>query len=490
MIGHRDMDAAWWAALGAPARWPHVFTGITHATVYSPAYSGGASWQANWIRLGISLGASDAFYQAPFITGESDGGIQMSDNNYDTGFFYLTDPVGMDRYPYMCVINGKPNEDGIQSGDFPQCAFLQPMNNEYELRPVADPDSGSPLYSAYYKTGYLYSVGDDGSSAYSNIITWLKCPAKGVTATINHYAPFAWQGSPPEVIAAILLQMGLPVAYIDATAFSDAHIAFDQTEGDISINGAGGLQKWEPQIYAVRGVGRKVIDLTTEIMRHGRDFYYTNEAGVLDVSSFTRPLDTVTSLTLDDGVVAVEWSWDIKWLFNKVAAGWGSAFRCWGSPADPPDSTGFACQFEEELDSYQECKYVHEAENTASVAKYGEIWLKGRERTTASSNGKPITSAHFGLFLDPGCSGDLWEDHGYGGMMHVTNWLKAESKERRFITVVQDMRALDWGIGSRVQNVAVTDDGQTIADTVCIERTYDFDRLTVTSLLMELPANT
>jgi hypothetical protein len=55
---------------------------------------------------------------------------------------------------------------------------------------------------------------------------------------------------------------------------------------------------------------------------------------------------------------------------------------------------------------------------------------------------------------------------------------------------VQNLLGLDWSIGARVNNVSVTDDGQTIADTRCIERTYDFDRLTVESVLMEVPPNT
>ena len=73
--------------------------------------------------------------------------------------------------------------------------------------------------------------------------------------------------------------------------------------------------------------------------------------------------------------------------------------------------------------------------------------------------------------------------------MHVTNWLKSDSQERRIVTLRQDMRALDWGIGSRVTGVAVTDDAATIAEAFCIERTYDFDRLTVESVLLERPSN-
>lgn len=75
-------------------------------------------------------------------------------------------------------------------------------------------------------------------------------------------------------------------------------------------------------------------------------------------------------------------------------------------------------------------------------------------------------------------------------MQHVAYWLASDSKSRRMVTVRQDFRALDWGIGALVENVAVTDDGQTIDEAWCVEREYDFNRLTVTSVLMERPPNT
>jgi hypothetical protein len=154
-----------------------------------------------------------------------------------------------------------------------------------------------------------------------------------------------------------------------------------------------------------------------------------------------------------------------------------------------PSATGFAVQQENELDSFQDTKYVHEVNNAASVAKYGEIRLNGQERQTAGSAGKKVETAHYPFFLDPGCASSWWETYGYGGMMHVTNWLTSDSKERRMVQVSQDMRALDWGIGARLSNVTVTDDAQTIPDMWCIEREYDFDNMTITSLLMEQPAN-
>lgn len=480
------LDSAWWTALGAATRWGPVYTGITHAEYYNPAVSLAA---ANWLRLSISLGDNSKFFQAPFLTDSSDGGEQTSDNNYDTGFFWLTDTMGPDRYPHQCAIPGQPNEIGIGAGKMSQCEPLRPYLANGDLRPMSEDDA---LQSAYYKTGFLYRVGSTANLPYAHTLTWLKCPARGSTASAHHYMPWAWAGTPPAVVAAILLQMGQSASYLDTVAFAAAHDALrDETIYSIPIDGSPTVVDigWTPVVYCSRLVGQKVMDLILEVISHGRDMYFVAESGVLSVKKFTGAAD-VSSLTLADGVLGIEWEIDNSLIFNTVSATWGSGWRQWGVPSDPPSNTGFAVQREDELNSYQGGKYVHEASNAASVAKYGTIRLKGPERITATSGGKKVQTPHYPFFLGPGCADSYWLNYGYGGMMHVTNWLTSDSKERRLVTVRQDFRALDWGIGSRVAGVAVTDDGQTIADSWCIEREYDFDRLTVTSVLMEQPSNT
>lgn len=492
MHARRSMDANWWLYLGLYARWENSFNTGSYTHAFSPAYSG-PSWTPNWLRLNFSCGTDTIFFQAPFITAESDGGAQTIENNWDTGFFYLVaeDALGgfAESFPYVCSVPGMPTAAGFTANQVSQCAMLRPLLFDGEVRPQSDSD---PLFSAFYKTGFMFLLGNVASLTYSHTVTWMKSLARGTTGHIAHYAPYAWNGSPPEVVASILLQLGMVIGTTEQTAFTNAHAAYEDTLGDIPIDGPADAVDvyWEPQVYCSRQVGQKVSDLVLEVMRHGRDLYYVNEAGVLDVSSFTRPLDTVTGLTLADGVTNVEWSWSIATVFNKVAAGWGSGYRAWGSPADAPDVTGLGCAKEDQLDSLIDSKYMHEASNAASIAKYGTIWLKGKKRRTSKTDPTAeITSQHFPLYLDPGCTDAQWA-LGYGGMMHVTNWLASDGKERRMITVVQDFRALDWGIGARLSNVAVTDDGLVVADAWCIEREYDFENLTTTSLLMEQPANT
>ena len=482
------LDSAWWTALGAATRWASNFTGVTHAEVYSPTISTNV---ANWLRLGISLGDNSRFFQAPFLTDSSDGGQQTSNSNYDTGFFWLTDTLGPDRYPHQCAIPGQPNAIGIGAGKMSQCEPLRPYLANGDLRPMSEDD---PLTSAYYKTGFLYRVGSSASLPYSHTLTWLKCPARGSTASVHHYAPYAWAGTPPAVVAAIMLQMGQAASLLDTAAFADAHDALrsDTIYNSIPIDGEPTAVDigWVPTVYCSRLVGQKVIDLILEVIRHGRDMYYTREDGAISVARFTADTDDVSSLTLSDGVLAVEWAFDSSLIFNTVSAAWGSGYRQWGVPTDAPDETGFAVQREDEINSYQGGRYVHEAADATSVAKFGTIRLKGPERITATSNGKKVQTPHYPFFLGPGCADSWWETYGFGGMMHVTNWLRSDSQERRMVVIRQDFRALDWGIGAKLAGVSVTDDAATIADCRCIERVYDFDRLTVESVLMEVPPNT
>jgi len=63
-----------------------------------------------------------------------------------------------------------------------------------------------------------------------------------------------------------------------------------------------------------------------------------------------------------------------------------------------------------------------------------------------------------------------------------------EAVLRREVTVVQDMRGLEYDVGHKVSSVELTRDSETIADTRCTKKTCDFNDLTVTSTLLEEPS--
>ena len=59
---------------------------------------------------------------------------------------------------------------------------------------------------------------------------------------------------------------------------------------------------------------------------------------------------------------------------------------------------------------------------------------------------------------------------------------------RKEITVVQDMRGVDYDVGWNVEDVAVTGDDVTIDETFCIKKVIDFRKMQVTSTLLEEPS--
>ncbi len=239
------LDAAWWAALGAATRWGPDYSGISHSETYSPAVTDTAG---HWLRIGINLGSDSQIFQAPFITAETDGGSQTDDNNYDTGFFWITADSGPDAYAVQVAIPGQPSPIGFGLEKAPQCQVMEPYLNNGDIRPMS---GDSPVDSAYYKTGFLYRVGYSTNMPYNHVVIFVNLPARGATAQVNHYSPFAWAGTPPAVVAAIMLQMGQAAGYVDDAAFADAHDALrDDTLGEVPIDGVSDVLEvyWTPTV--------------------------------------------------------------------------------------------------------------------------------------------------------------------------------------------------------------------------------------------------
>jgi hypothetical protein len=283
---------------------------------------------------------------------------------------------------------------------------------------------------------------------------------------------------------------------IDQPAFDSAHDSYDLLTGDLPFTTATGLignyvhygatSKYE--IACSRTVGDRCIDLIKKCIIHSNDIYFVNEAGKLSVQSRTRPI-THPSLSLSDGVIGdVGWKYDNRLLFNVAYTSWGSGVLVSGMAAPGAEQyvEPFSAVDEPTMDSYAGTMMATVSANQASIGKYGIVQMQGVE-TDVNIKGTLSRSkrVHFPFHLS--CHSYYF---GSGRISHISAWMASNGKIPRTVTITQDFRALDWGIGSKVLNVAVTDDGQTIPEMWCIERTYDFDRLTVTSVLMEQPPNT
>ena len=492
-----SLGSTFWNALGDGCRWLQVLTYGADGTTDLDCVP--VTTIPN-MRIHI-VGAK--LFQKPCVTGGA-GGNQNVNDGYDTGYFALidsaTDPLSDTKYTSMMAtsigvggsLNPRPQWKQVGTG---QAILGSPYVTQGEFFPAV---SGTNLYRAIYQTGFIANVGDQrwtyGGFGW-DMLTWIQWPSASTRRYwLWHYQPWAWFGAVPQVIADIVMKCGMPADYIDQAAFDNAYDAYDLTTGDNPWTSAGGgrpidnlwfgmATKWE--IGCSRTVGEKCIDLIMKCAGHARDLYFVKEDGLLSVASFTRPA-THSGLSLEDGLIGdVDWSWASDLIFNTAYVTWGAAVRTSGDFMTNPAESDFSVSDEPNIESYAGNKLSATAANAASVAKYGELMLPGHD-VTVNIGGQPIDvkRLHYPYLLTNNCSQFNSE------LAHIHYWLASDAKDRRFVTITQDFRALDWGIGAKVLNVAVTDDGQTIPEMWCIERTYDFDRLTVTSVLMEQPANT
>jgi hypothetical protein len=503
------IGSTFWAAAGDGCRWIHDTTAYRVSLFASRTipYLGIRQWKG---------------FQLPYSVGDTNNVTNVA-SLYDTGLFSLvnsaTDPTGLTRtdpWPSGAVVCRATQVAHIGEGG---SAAPQPQWKElggsaslgvlkaHDAQPVK---SATTAYKAIHQTGFIDALDGtpiDYTSTFGgpqDMLVWFPETGgqlAGATETrcwVWHYNPWAWFGTVPEVVADIAMKSGLPVSYIDTDAFDNAYDAYDLLTGDVPFCVAARLA-WTPvwpgcstkyEIGCSRKVGRSVINTILECAAHSRDMYFVNEAGKLSVSSFTRP-PLFSGLSLADGVIdIVEWSWSVDGIFNTSIVTWGDAVKASGDPHVQPGEAvaagelNYTAAWEPSLASYFGNKCIGTHSITDSVQKYGAISLRGDKRTsTVNGLSREIETYHMPMLFNPhSASGNLVPPvHGFG---------ISDARPYRLVTVKQDMRALNWGIGDKVSNVRVTDDGQTILETRCIERTYDFDRLTVTSVLMELPAKT
>ena len=291
---------------------------------------------------------------------------------------------------------------------------------------------------------------------------------------MHHYQPWAYYGTPPAVIAAILMQAGLSASYIDQWLFSDADSAYTS---DSPWSGIASV----PTIYAARKIGRTVADLIYDVVRHTRDLLAVTMNGKMALISRTRP-PTLPALTANDGVVSVEWGWTREHLFNAVTARLAGGFLQYGGTTGLPSSLGgvgsFGCSEEGSLDSYLGDKWDVTCEDTTSQAKYGRVDLPGRKTSTLVSGAiKERTVASYPMWLDVAIGEAL-----------LTHWITMDAKPRREVRVRQTFIGLDYDVGTKITAATLTGDGLTISNMFCIEKTIDFDDMRVDSILLEDPS--
>jgi len=472
------MNSAWWLNSGTPSHWYDSEVGIS---------SFNWIFDTNWNYIQIDWNAFvdglPKLFQAPRTVGSGRSGRLTTDPGFNTGYFYLKDGTTGDLLAYAenIALWGDPARPAT---DNPQWVQLYPEIEIGDILPEIVLDyTSSQHYSAYYKTPFV--AGRGNASSFFHAVSFFYQTnniTSGTSVEVWHYMPWAWFGAPPAVFAAIVMQAGLDKSLLDQTAFDNAYDAYMLSTGD---------EPWQSldaqhMVYCARRVGDSVFSLLMMVAPHGRDFYYTNEAGQLSVSSFTRPNNTISWADVADHVLdKIEWKTTIEHTFNKSVARWGSAYRASGSAIGrSPEDSDYSVAEEPGLESYAGDKWSSVIENTGSQDKYGVIDLGTVERQV-NLTGQPETvmEARFPFILDPG-------DHTTDTFPLLEYWKNSDGKIRREVTVTHDFIGTDFGLGDKLSDVDFFGDGVTVADMRCVEKEYDFDNLTIKSVLLEIPDNT
>jgi hypothetical protein len=482
------IGASFWASLGVDALWHNLDT-------FTDGFNIGAGGDGT---RGMIVGPCQIYQEASSVGGNQN---RVQDNpGYDSGYFYAYDATAdVTVRCHAVFIIGETYPNGASEC---QAVLLQPNCKRGDLIPKTVNTNTDFAYdkNPMYKGGFgqAYDAGRPADQYSGQDSAWLIHVEDLVgTWRLHHYNPFAWWGSVPEVIAAAAMAAGVSSDFIDQASFDNSHDAYHLTTGDAPW--ADLDSDWE--IYANRIVGEKVSDFLTKIAGHGRDFLFVNESGKLALDSFTRPLYSATGLSLkEDQILAlVSWTQTIKHTFNSVRSSWGQANRLsWedtdGYTGARPGSTEMAVSFEPHLESRPIDKWVDDDEDTTSLGLFGRLWLNG-QKVISNFRGQPQETeiSHYPFIMSPHVTrSDFWlwdKATEGGGMVHVTNWLPSDGKIRTQLEIRQGPIGFDIGLGDEITDLEITGDGRTILNSRVIERTYNFDTLTMDSTILEIPPN-
>jgi hypothetical protein len=303
---------------------------------------------------------------------------------------------------------------------------------------------------------------------------------------VHLWIPNAWMGTVAEVIGAILRTLGVAVDMIDTAGFAAAH-EDQQKYGSGEDNPLYVVYRREP--------GQQYGETIMGIARHSWDLLTITMAGKISMVPRKNPgAYTVGSLeNVADGVVAVQWSVTLEHIGNYVIAGYGRWRSGWlKTPAagvnyiEDQEHVAVPSGWGSDSDALWQT-----FEDAASVAKYGRLQImNSKARFYANNVAETLSVFHLpyltsNSLVSPNPSRyEVCEQlvRDYFARLDV------DSLSRKEIRVVQDMRGIDYDCGWRVADVAVTHDGQTIADTRCVSKLINFDDMTVTSVLLEEPA--
>ena len=418
-----------------------------------------STWRGNRLPSAAAFEASDItletvsdLWQMLRVSGEHDiyqrdyhfGGNHDFDNG---GSFYIKNDVTGELTPAA---------DTFKEHNPLADVMLPASSSQGDIEPFEE--NQDVIYVDPFSTSSIYP------STWSAILTNKPPAASGDSFSVVHRCPWAWYGSPSQVIASILLSLGVASTQIDTTAVDNAY------DGEEADHGASGI--YAPRVSVARVVGQAVIDTIKLVARHGWSRVGYTMAGLLACWSATRPVEyAADDLAGIKGLVS--WRLTDDHLFNQIDVTHGAVCRssAAGSGVAPtiieagvevpnPDYT-FRSAWDENLSSAQSDLWVTSDSDATSQTAYGVLPLGGKDA-------KPL---HLPCFYDAASP--------TGMAARVDKFCQPLHE----LTLTQDFRGLDYEVGTLITDYEFPD-GVT-CNLFCISKEIDFNTLTVTSTLLE-----
>lgn len=435
------LGASWWSTDWRDFCLPGVTT-FDDASIYQTAIS--TRWQY------VVLYDITMLYQRQF-------GYRDNTSVVDGGMFYCRNDNTDELTPAVEVFRF-PRASGVET-------FMPAPEYQDEIEPFDE--SSGVRFSSPYAVGP--TAGD--YSDYAFVITGTPNAEAGDTFSLEHHGAWAWRGSPSQVIAAILLRLGVASTWIDTVAVDNAY------DGEGNDHGPSGIDT--PRIMVSRTAGRPIIDTIKRIAAHAWTRVGYTMDGLLACWSATRPTEYAAT-----GLIGIKdrvsWRMIDDHLYNYAEATHGQVCRTTigGSGRAPTIESGgvevtnpdykFRAVWDPTLSGARSDRWTDSDGDATSQSVYGVIALG-----SVGEDGKPAP-VHYELFQDG--TGI------YGSTNGVLARVDKFCQPLREVQLIQDLRGLDYEVGTLVTDLVIG--GETF-DAFCISKEIDFNTLTVTSVLLE-----
>jgi hypothetical protein len=128
--------------------------------------------------------------------------------------------------------------------------------------------------------------------------------------------------------------------------------------------------------------------------------------------------------------------------------------------------------------SHAECDaWTVEDSNATSISRFGDKPLGGEMRIKDGDETKTIDATARPMLYNADA-----------GVTDLAARVDVDGQMRREVTLVQDLRGLDYEVGHKITNLSVASESSAIADLRCISKHIDWNSHEVTSVLLEEPS--